>query len=32
LADVLAKSGENILDYILEKNMAEASEYIRRED
>jgi hypothetical protein len=32
LADVLNKSAENILDHILEKNMAEATLYIERED
>jgi len=32
LADVLNKSSENILDHILEKNMAEAELYIERED
>ncbi len=32
LADVLNKSSENILDHILEKNMAEAEMYIEMED
>ena len=32
LADVLNKSAENILDHILEKNMAEAELYIEMED
>lgn len=32
LADVLKKSAENIFDYILERNMREADDYIRMED
>ena len=32
LADVLFKSNENILDYVLQKNMAEAQIYIEMED
>ena len=32
LADVLNKSSENILDHILEKNMAEADVYIELEN
>ncbi len=32
LADVLKKSSENILDYVLERNLADADEYIKKED
>lgn len=32
LADVLKKSSQGVLDYILEKNLADAHEYIKRED
>jgi len=32
LADVLVKSSENILDLVLERNLAEAQIYIEMED
>jgi hypothetical protein len=32
LADVLMKTSENILDYVLERNLLDAEVYIRREE